>query len=135
MATKPDAFVFPLHTKLALKSRRSMDDDYRTNDPLHAILNDARLQYKSMNRERDMDKSMGSSLMLMKIKDEIEEDDKKTILDKCHETAKPLYANQLTGVEEFNDYGHTILKGELHDPVQDVTPIHQFHIHMFKNGV
>jgi len=38
-----------------------------------------------------------------KVKDKIEEDDKKKILDKCDETIKWLDANQLAEVDEFND--------------------------------
>ena len=38
-----------------------------------------------------------------KVKDEITEDDRKSINDKCDEAIKLLDANQLAEVEEFND--------------------------------
>merc|ERR1739838_697332 len=38
-----------------------------------------------------------------KVKDKLEEDDKKKIVDKCDEMIKWLDANQLAEVEEFND--------------------------------
>ena len=38
-----------------------------------------------------------------KVKEKLEEDDKKKIVDKCDEMIKWLDANQLAEVEEFND--------------------------------